>query len=46
MPALDVALAHQRAAGLAASAQATGRAGYASQLERGAAAAANDEDSR
>ncbi len=36
----------RRAAGLAASAQATGRAGYASRLERGAATAANDEDSR
>ena len=36
----------RRAAGLAASAQATGRAGYANRLERGATAAANDEDPR
>ncbi len=35
----------RRAAGLAASAQATGRAGYANLLERGAATAANDDDS-
>ena len=34
----------RRAAGLAASAQATGRAGHANQIERGAATAANDED--
>lgn len=33
----------RRAVGLAASAQATGRAGHANWLERGAAAAANDE---
>jgi diguanylate cyclase (GGDEF)-like protein len=33
----------RRAAGLAASAQATGRAGHANRLERGAASAANDE---
>ena len=36
----------RRAAGLAASAQATGRAGYANRLERGATAAANDEEPR
>ena len=36
----------RRAAGLAASAQATGRAGYANLLERGATAAANDEEPR
>lgn len=35
----------RRAMGLAASAQATGRAGYANRLERGAAAAANDDES-
>lgn len=34
----------RRAAGLAASAQATGRAGHANRLERGVAAAANDEE--
>ncbi|MDL2339137.1 MAG: GGDEF domain-containing protein [Pseudomonadota bacterium] len=34
----------RRAVGLAASAQATGRAGYANRLERGEAAAANDEN--
>ena len=34
----------RRAMGLAASAQATGRAGYANLLERGATAAANDEE--
>ena len=34
----------RRAAGLAASAQATGRSGYANRLERGDIAAANDED--
>lgn len=34
----------RRATGLAASAQATGRAGYANRVERGAAAAANDEE--
>lgn len=36
----------RRAAGLAASAPATGRAGYSNRLERGAAAAANDEEPR
>ena len=36
----------RRAAGLAASAQATGRAGYANRVEHGAMTAANDEDSR
>lgn len=35
----------RRAAGLAASAPATGRAGYANRLESGALAAANDENS-
>ena len=34
----------RRAAGLAASAQATGRSGYANRLERGESTAANDED--
>lgn len=34
----------RRAVGLAASAQASGRAGYANRLEQGAAAAANDEE--
>lgn len=34
----------RRAAGLAASAPATGRAGYANRLERGGMAAANDDD--
>jgi GGDEF domain-containing protein len=34
----------RRAVGLAASAQATGRAGYANRLERGEATAANDEN--
>ena len=34
----------RRAVGLAASAQATGRAGYANRLERGDTAAANDDD--
>lgn len=36
----------RRAAGLAASAPATGRAGYANRLERGGMAAANDDDLR
>ena len=36
----------RRAAGLAASAQATGRTGYANRVEHGAMTAANDEDSR
>ena len=36
----------RRAAGLAASAPATGRAGYANRLERGDMAAANDDDLR
>jgi diguanylate cyclase (GGDEF)-like protein len=36
----------RRAAGLAASAQAIGRSGYANRLERGATTAANDEDPR
>jgi hypothetical protein len=37
----------RRAAGLAASAQAVGRDGYANRMERGGAApAANDDDAR